>query len=162
MANPGADVRSLEGLAQFRAALAEFADNAKAILGMMDMDIQRTGTWLESQARHWQSSKRKAEDELLEATQILRRKKLIRIGGRPVDTLFEEKEVRRAKAWLEYVEEKLAKTKHWLLTLPDALLDYEGPARQSSTMVEQQVPRMNAILQNKIDALEKYMREGSP
>jgi hypothetical protein len=161
MPNPGADVRSIESLAQFRAELAEFADQAKAALGTMDMDIQRTSSWLDSQARHWQSQQRQAEDFVIEAQQILRRKRLMRIGGNPVDTTQEELVLRRAKAKLDYVEQKLERTKFWLRGLPDALLEYEGPARQLSSMLEQQIPKMLAQLSHKLQVLEQYQQGAS-
>ncbi len=159
MPQPGADVRSIEALALFRAALLEFCDNAKVALAAMNMDIERSQTWLESQARHWHSENRKAEDDVTEASQLLRRKKLWKIGDRPVDTTHEEAILRRAKRRLEFVQDRQEKTTYWLRSLSDEMLDFQGPARQLGGMLEQGIPRMAALLQRKIDLLESYARD---
>src|SRR6266702_3390991 len=124
--NPAAHVTSIEGMADFQAALATFTEKAKDALGSVELE----------------------------------RKKMMKIGDRKPDTTDQEKALRRAQAWLEHAEEKLAHTRHWQRAFPDAMLDYQGPARQLQFMLEAQVPQMSAYLHQKIEALEKYQQLG--
>ena len=90
----------------------------------------------------------------------LKRKKMMKIGERAADTSDEEKQVKKCRARLEYAEEKLEKTKHWLRAFPEVILDYEGPGRQLKTQVENIVPTMIAFMGNKIETLEAYQKMG--
>ena len=154
--NPAAHVTSIQGMADFQAALLTFAEKAKEALSTVDLELRRMLDWLADQAKHWQTEIRLAENAVFEAKNALARKKMMKIGDRRPDTTDEEKELRRAQAWLEHAQEKLARTRHWQRAFPDAMLDYQGPARQLQFMLDAQVPQMNAYLNQKIDALEKY------
>lgn len=156
--NPSAHVTAIEGMAGFQSALLTFTEKAKEALTSVDLELRRLVDWLADQAKHWQTEIRLAENAVFEAKTELTRKKMMRIGDRKPDTTDEEKNLRRAQARLEHAEDKLAKTRHWQRAFPDAVLDYEGPARQLQFMLEAQVPRMNAYLKQKMEALEKYQR----
>jgi hypothetical protein len=158
--NPAAHVTSIEGMADFQAALATFTEKAKDALSSVDLELRRMVDWLADQAKHWQAEIRLAENAVFEAKTLLTRKKMMKIGDRKPDTTDEEKALRRAQAWLEHAEEKLARTRHWQRAFPDAVLDYQGPARQLQFMLEAQVPQMSAYLTQKIEALEKYQQLG--
>ena len=158
--NPAAHVTSIEGMADFQAALATFTEKAKDALSSVDLELRRMVDWLADQAKQWQAEIRLAENAVFEAKAILTRKKMMKIGDRKPDTTDEEKSLRRAQAWLEHAEEKLARTRHWQRAFPDAVLDYQGPARQLQFTLEAQVPQMSAYLTQKIEALEKYQRLG--
>jgi hypothetical protein len=154
--NPSAHVTSIEGMADFQAALLTFTEKAKDALTSVELELRRLVDWIDDQAKHWQTEIRLAENAVFEAKNELARKKMMRIGDRKPDTTEEEKNLRRAQAWLEHAEEKLAKTRHWQRALPDAVLDYEGPARQLQFLLEAQVPHMSAYLKQKMESLEKY------
>ena|SRR6266496_957320 len=158
--NPAAHVTSIEGMADFQAALATFTEKAKDALGSVELELRRMIDWLAEQAKHWQTEIRLAENAVFEAKAELTRKKMMKIGDRKPDTTDQEKALRRAQAWLEHAEEKLAHTRHWQRAFPDAMLDYQGPARQLQFMLEAQVPQMSAYLHQKIEALEKYQQLG--
>jgi hypothetical protein len=106
----------------------------------------------------WQTEIRLAEDALNQAMRELQRKKMMKIGERAPDTSEEEKVVKKCKARLEHAEEKSDRTKHWLRAFPEAILDYEGPARQLKTQAENGIPTMITILGNKLAALEQYQQ----
>lgn len=158
--NPSANVQNLDGLSLFLLSIQHFQEKAKDALMNIDMDLRRTQDWIEEQYSHWQAEIRKAEEALTQAMLELKRKKLMRVGERAPDTSEEEKQVKRCKAWLEHAEEKAEKTKHWLRAFPDAILDYEGPGRQLKTQVENSIPLMIAVMNQKIAALEQYQQLG--
>jgi DNA repair exonuclease SbcCD ATPase subunit len=156
--NPAAHVTSIEGMADFRAALLTFTEKAKDSLSTVDLELRRMIDWLADQAKQWQAEIRTAENAVFEAKNELARKKMMRIGDRRPDTTDQEKALRRAQARLEHAEEKLGRTRHWQRAFPDAMLDYQGPARQLQFLLDAQVPQMNAYLNQKIEALEKYQQ----
>lgn len=158
--NPSANVHNLDGLTSFQLSLQHFQEKAKDALMTIDMDLRRTQEWLEEQYSTWQAEIRKAEELLSQAMLELKRKKMMKVGDRTPDTSEEEKQVKKCKARLEFAEEKLDKTKHWLRTFPEAVLDYEGPGRQLKTQVENSLPTMMALLSQKIAALEQYQQLG--
>jgi len=155
---PSANLHNVEGLAVFQQNLQHFEEKAKDSLMNIDMDLRRTQEWLEEMYGAWQTEVRLAEDALTQAMLELKRKKLMKVGDRTPDTSEEEKQVRKCKARLDHAEDKVERTKHWMRALPEAILDYEGPARQLKTQVENGIPTMLTILTNKIAALESYQQ----
>ena len=160
--NPSAWVDSVKTIVDFRDALCVFRDLAKDALSTNDMEITRTVDWVSSQVDFWKKAIRKAEDDVFQAKQDLARKKMMRIGDRKQDTTDEEKILARALARLEYAQEKLKHSKHWERVLPEEVREYEGPARQLKSMMEHDVPKMIAILEQKIAALEAYLHLHPP
>jgi hypothetical protein len=151
-----AHVTSVNAMTDFRAGLCTFTAEAGNALVALDMEIHRAVDWLSDQLRAWKEEVREAEDAAIMARNELARRKIMRVGDRPVDTADQEKMLARARQRLEYAEEKLALTKHWLAVLPDEIREYEGPKRQFQDMCEVDLPRIVTMLERKIAALEAY------
>jgi hypothetical protein len=157
-----ANVTAVAALADLRAALVTFAAEERDALGAVEMEIRRTFEWLEEQLKHWKHTIRRCEDDLFAAKQELARRKLMRVGGQPLDCTEQEKALRRAQARLEYAQEQHDKTRTWLRELPTAVMEYEGPARHLGNLVEGGLQRACALLTNKIAALEAYLAVVAP
>ena len=67
--NPAAHVTSIEGMADFQAALATFTEKAKDALGSVELELRRMIDWLAEQAKHWQTEIRLAENAVFWAAQ---------------------------------------------------------------------------------------------
>ncbi len=158
--NPSANVQNLDGLTMFQMSLQHFQEKAKDALMNIDMDLRRTQEWLDEMYAEWKAEIRKAEEAYTQAMLELKRKKMMKIGERAPDTSDEEKQVKKCRARLDYAEEKLEKTKHWLRAFPEVILDYEGPGRQLKTQVENVVPTMITFMGNKVEALQDYQKMG--
>jgi uncharacterized protein YaeQ len=156
-----ARVKSLDTLLEWKASLCTFTAEAKEALASVEMEIQRLLAWLEEQAKYWRGLERKCEDEVFQAKNELARRKIMKIGDRTPDTTEQEKAVRKATAKLAFVQEQIENTRHWLRELPDAVIDYEGPAKQLAGMLEADLPRMGAVLERQIAALEGYVQIAS-
>ena len=154
--NPSANVHSVDGLVVFQQGLAHFEEKAKDALLTVDMDLRRTQEWIAEMYQWWQTEVRQAEDALQQAMLELKRKKMMKIGDRTPDTSEEEKQARKCKARLEHAEDKVERCKHWSRAFPEAMLDYEGPGRQLKTQVENGIPTMCAMLEQKIATLQQY------
>jgi chromosome segregation ATPase len=156
-----AHVRSIEALADFKAALCTFAAGAKEAISAAAMEIRRAQNWLDEQHEHWLATVRKCEEDVFQAKQELSRRRMMRIGDRPPDCTEQEEAFELARARLEFAEEKLEQTRTWLRKLPEALIDYDGPVNQLVGMVEGDLPKADALLQQKIAALEAYVQVAS-
>jgi hypothetical protein len=159
---PAAHVTETGALADFRAMLCTFADQAKDALGVIDHEIRRTFSFVEERLCQWQTAVRQAEDEVIQAKIEWNQRRNQRIGDRQPDTSHQEKVLRRAQARLEAFQEKLAAARRWQRDLPRELVDYEGPARQLLSALDGELPRMIAFLDRKIAALETYAQKQSP
>ena len=81
---------------------------------------------------------------------------MMRVGDRPPDTTEQEKNLARARQRLDHAQEKLTATKHWLITLPDEVREFEAQSRLLRDTIESDVPKMLALLERKIAALAAY------
>jgi hypothetical protein len=153
-----AQVYALERLAEFIAALQTFTDKAKDAMSGNAMEIRRSQDWLESQLALWKSEIRRAEEAVIQARNELVRRKMMRISDRPPDTTEQEKILRKAQARLAYAEEKRDSTKAWIRQLPDAVEEYNTQARPFQDVLERDLAKMIAFLEQKIAALEEYQR----
>ncbi len=156
--NPAANVYTSATLVEFRAALCTFTDHAKDALGMLQLEIRHAQDWLEDQKKNWQLAVRRAEDDVFQAKAELSRRRMMRIGDREPDCTEQEKALAIAKHRLEYAQEKLASCRRWQRALPEALNDYLGPANQLTALLEGQMPKMIAYLEQKIARLEEYVQ----
>jgi hypothetical protein len=154
--NPSAHVTATEPLVHFQGDLASFSHEAKEALLAVEMEIQRAEGFIDDQLKYWQAYVRKAEDRVFQAKSELARRKMMRIGDRPLDCTEQEEALQKAEARLEYAEEKLAATKRWAREWPEAVREYLGPARQLTSVLEIDLPRMQVFLNQKIAALEAY------
>jgi chromosome segregation ATPase len=153
-----ARVRSIEGLAGLKAALCTFAAEAKEALSAAAMDIRRAQSWLDDQYKYWTAAVRKSEDAVFHAKQELSRRRMTKIGDRRPDCTEQEGALELARRRLEYAEDKLEATRRWQRQLPEAILDYEGPVNQLLGFIDGQLPKADALLTQKIAALEEYVR----
>jgi hypothetical protein len=153
-----AQVHAIERLADFKSALICFAERARDAMSGNAMEIRRSGDWLEGQLGLWKAEQRRAEEVVVKARNELSRKKMMRIGDRPPDTTEEEKALRKAQARLAFIEERRESTVSWIRQLPDAVEEYDGQARPFQDLIECEVARMIAFLEQKIAALQEYRR----
>jgi len=153
-----ARVRSIESLADLKAALCAFAAEAKEGLSSVSMELRRAENWLADQSKYWGAAVRKCEDNVFSAKQELSRRRMMRIGERSPDTSEQEEALERARQRLAYAEEKLEATRAWQRQLPQAIIDYDGPANQLLGIIDAELPKADALLAQKIAALEEYVR----
>jgi chromosome segregation ATPase len=151
-----AHLSSINALADFRAGLCTFMEEARNAVAELDMEIRRAVDWLDDQLRTWKEEVREAEDDMIRARSELSRRRLMRVGDRPPDTTEQEKNLARARQRLEFAQEELAATKHWLIVLPEELRLYQAPSRAFQDTVESDLPKVAALLERKIAALEAY------
>ena len=151
------DVRSVDALKDFRAALALYADDTLAALGAVDAEVKRTVRWLQDdRPAYWQDQLRRRREAVASAKAEIFRRKLQKTAdnspsmAEPVETL------RRAEASVQDAEKRLALVRKWQQILPQTALEFRASTRRINTIASVDVPRATGLLGRLIDALERY------
>jgi hypothetical protein len=155
MSSP-ADVRSIESLELFRGQVLAFAEKAKEEVATAEWTIMRSLEWLQTQLAHWRGEQRKAEEAVHVAMEELTMRRIMMSAAKTHDTTEAEIALRRAKARLARIEEKMEQTKAWLRELPDASKDLRGALHRVRNMLDADVPNMATFLKERVDRLEAY------
>ena len=154
-----ADVQTIE---RFRASLLVASETFGLALEEAEGEIERTLAWVESeQPDFWRKRIRKAQDEVVMCKSALFRKQEIKAtaDARP-SVVDEKKALDRAMKRLEYAETKLRNTKRWSTELPRQSVIFKGALSGMHTVLDRDVPRVNAMLKRMTEHLEAYLRGG--
>lgn len=151
-----ARVNSLDALKALHAALARYGPEALEALGAAEMEIRRVFDFLHEQLKHWQRQVDKRHEDVNRARADLAHARSLRQGERS-GYVEQEIALRKAQNRLREAEEKVVAVKRWLVHLPQAIHEYEGPARRLAGMLDSDLKQGLAILNSKIDILEAYM-----
>jgi hypothetical protein len=159
---PSARVTSLEALREFRGSLSRFGHDAKEAVCATELEIRRVFDWLEAQLKTWQKEVRDRQEEVVRAKAELIQRQYGKRDGYGAGTTDQEIALEKASRRLQEAEGKVEKIRQWRNLLPRAVAEYEGPARQLMGMLDADLPRGIAILDQKIDALDAYMTTAAP
>jgi hypothetical protein len=154
-----ADVETIE---RFRASLLVASETFGLALEEAEGEIERTLAWVESeQPDFWRKRMRKVQDEVVMCKSALFRKQEIKAtaDARP-SVVDEKKALDRAMKRLEYAETKLRNTKRWSTELPRQSVIFKGALSGMHTVLDRDVPRVNAMLKRMTEHLEAYLRGG--
>lgn len=156
--NPGsADVRSIDALRDWQAALARYRSDAQETLSGIAIEIRRVYEWLAEQQAQWRQAIRQCEEEVVQAKAELAARRFPGFDGRMPDTTVQERNLRRAEARLEHAHERVRACRSWEAKLP-ALVDeqYHAPARRLGNFLDGDMVRGMAVLDRQVAALERY------
>lgn len=154
----GADVRSIDVLREWLAALANYHADANEALSGIRMEIHRGEEWVQAQLSQWQRAVREREDDVTKAKQALSAKKgMPDATGRDPDTSYEQKILRKAQARLEHAHDQVKTCRSWIANL-DKLIDeaFTGAGHKLQTFLDGDLARGEAALGRQLEALEKY------
>jgi hypothetical protein len=109
----------------------------------------------------WRKRIRKVQDEVVMCKSALFRKQEIKAtaDARP-SVVDEKKALDRAMKRLDYAETKLRNTKRWSTELPRQSVIFKGALSGMHTVLDRDVPRVNAMLKRMTEHLEAYLRGG--
>jgi hypothetical protein len=161
--SPRANVRSLDAIRQFRPSVIRFEDDVMAALTGLRTELNRTMQWLDHDCpAHWQTQIRLGFDHVNEARTQLSRKQMMTIGGRHPDCIEEKKALVRTKQQLETAQEKLKLCRQWSIKAHRAADEYQSRLGRAEQAILQGIPRMMAILERMVLALEQYTATERP
>src|SRR6478672_11008662 len=150
-----ADVRSIDALRDWHAALTTYGEGLADALAGIELEIRRAYEWLDEQVALWRRAVRDCEEEVTRAKAELSQRKFQTFDGREPDCTVQEKNLRMARARLEYAEEQVAKCRQWIGRLPKLIDEaYTGPARRLGNLLEADLPKGLATLARSVAALE--------
>jgi hypothetical protein len=152
-----ARVSSIEAVKAFKEALCTFSVDAQGALCAADMEIRRTIDGLQVRLQYWQREVRERQEEVTRAKTALVQRRWGHTEGRGPGTTEQEIALRKAQQRLKEAEAKVETVKRWQLQLPQAIHEYEGPARQLAGWLDADLRTVVAILDQRIAALEAYV-----
>jgi chromosome segregation ATPase len=150
-----ARVSSIEALKALHAALVRLGPEAREALGAAEIEIRRVLDYLHDQLKHWQHQVEKRQEDVNRARSDLAHARAIRQGEKS-GYVEQEIALRKAQVRLREAEEKVVVVRRWLLHLPQAISEYEGPARRLAGLLDADLKQGFAVLENKINVLEAY------
>lgn len=155
--SPRANVRSLDAIRQFRPAVVRFEDDVKAALTGLRTELNRTMQWLDHDCpAYWQQRIRNGFDTVAEARTQLSRKSMMTVAGHRSECIDEKKALARAKEQLEFAQEKLKLCRQWSIKAHRAADEYQSRIGRAEQTINQGLPRVMAILEKIVLALESY------
>jgi beta-lactamase class A len=157
-----ARVTSVEALKEFRASLCSFGHDAKEALCTTELEIRRILDWLDGKLKDWQREVGIRQEQVARAKAELIQRQYGQYDGRGPGTTDQEIALQKAIRRLQEAEAKVQKTRQWQNLLPRAVAEYEGPARQLMGMLDADLTRGLAILDQKITALDAYLTTATP
>lgn len=156
----GADVRSLDAVRDWHAALAGYGDVLSEALAGVELEIRRAHDWLGEQLSLWQRAVRECEEDVTRAKAELSQRKFPNWDGREPDCTVQERNLRLARARLEHAEDRVAACRQWIGRLPKAIDEtYTGASRRLGNFLEAELPKGLADLARRIAAIEAYAGE---
>lgn len=163
----GAEVHSIESLADLRAALLRFGADAEAALRAMDAQIHQTLEHLAKRQQHWESKVREAQQEYERAQAALRQCQSRQRGDSKTGKthsppcLKEEEWVLRARLDLAKAEASLKDVKGWQRLVEQAAEQYRGQAQRMGSWIATDLPGACELLASKMDTLYAYTSAGA-
>ncbi len=150
-----ARVNSLDALKALHASLAHYGPVAQEALGAAAIEIRRFLDWLNDQLKYWQRQIERRREDMARARSDLSHAKALRQGERS-GYVEQELALRKAQNRLREAEEKVVVVKRWLLHLPQAINEYNGPSRRLASLLDADLHNGLTVLENKIAILEAY------
>jgi hypothetical protein len=151
-----ARVESTQALETLHEALAKFGVAAQAALGSAATEIQRTLNWLDQQGKFWRTERDRRHEAFNRARAELTARRWSSDRGNSRGATEQELEFEKARKRLAEAEAKIEAVRRWQRLLPEAIKEYEGPARQLAGMIESDLRQSLAILDSKVAALAEY------
>jgi exonuclease VII large subunit len=152
-----AKVYSSESIEAVRMALMSFSEQVGDALTELSAEMRRMQEWLDhDRPRHWKMQVRKAMDAAHEAQQALHRCLMFPIANERPSCTEERMALKKAKARLEYCQEKEDRVREWQQTLRHEMFEYDGRISQLVRLVEIEVPQAIGVLNKILRNLEEY------
>ena len=162
MSLPGnANVQSLDALRDVRLALILFQERAISAMGSLRTKIDRTRAWLEQdRPLYWRDQERRAYDGVASARVAYETCRLKTVGGRHSECIEEKVALQRAKGRLEFCQQKVDIVRRVTVEVGQQSDDYRGRSGPLQRLLDEDIPKVLAMLSRMIDAIEEYAAVG--
>ncbi len=154
---PGADVRSIDGLIDWRVAVQNFRKEGEDVLGMISLEVQRAHDYMDDQLTFWKKESRKLEEDVIIAKAELARREMPDFSGRIPDCSVQEEALREAKQRHEFALDQIDTIRKLIVKVPREIREsYESVARRFGNFLEMELTQAISELSKQIMALEAY------
>ena len=153
-----ANVRSIEAVRDFRVALLTFQQNVSDALTSMQEQVYSALDWMENdRPRHWHQKELQALDQISEARIALEGARMRKSMDDYRPSLIEEKQaLKDAKDRLTFCQEKMQIVKAMCIKVRHEADEFRGRMSQLERLLETDLPKMVALLELMLTALESY------
>jgi len=154
-----AKVQNVAVLDDFRAALLAFEQEARGALCAVDLEVGRAVDWLvNDQMTRWQHEVRKCGEAVVQAKADLHRCRSMPTPGGGEPSCHDQMiALERVKQRLQEAEEKVRATRQWATVVQREVGEYQGRANQLVAVLDADVPRAAAALEQMAATLESYL-----
>lgn len=161
----GANVRSIQTLADLKTALARYGADAQQMLAQMERTIEQTRQSLAERQRHWQQQVRRCEESVVQARAALSRCQnsayTDREGRQHIpDCRQFEQAVLEAKRQLDKAVAELRTVEQAIKQVEAAIADYQRQAHRLASFANNDLKEGQALLERKINILQGYVAGG--
>ena len=155
-----ARVTSIQALDELRAALLEFAEEARRALIIADADISRTTRFIGADLpRYWKEEVRKREQAVVKARIAF---EVALNASNKKSTVEERKQLARQKERLESAKRRSEATSRWARQLDREAMMYKGRVEPLNRFAGADAPRAATTLLRMIERLEEYVTLQAP
>lgn len=152
-----ANVRDIQAIREFRAALLRFADEAEGALQFMQTEMNRTFEWIEHDRPHyWTVQLRLAFDQVAATRTALSTCQMRTVAGRRPSCIEEKQAYERARRRLQHCQEQLERVKRWNARIRHDASEFHGRMAGLRQLLEFEIPRALALLDRTATTLEAY------
>jgi CHASE3 domain sensor protein len=166
LVNSSVYVRSIQTLVDFRSRLGRFSNDAQASIQIAEQEIRQVEEWLQQRLAFWQAEvpRRRAALRAAEiALAACLASKVLDLTGQiqTPDCGSYAAEVTRARQQLQQAEEELNNVKNWISKVNQAATMYRARVLNLKRIIQNEIPKANSLLGEKIDELQQYISGGS-
>lgn len=153
----GADVKSVESVHNFRAAVLNFQEEARLCLQALESQILKFLGWLERERPgFWKRQIELCYREHGEARVSFHRCRMRKMGDFKPTCFEERKAMEAAKKALEFAQKQVPVVKFWIANAHHEANEYKGRSSQLHQVIERDLPELLALLAHSIQQLEAY------
>jgi len=155
----GANIRDTKAILDAKALIVKAARSMASVVEESQADSERFGLWLSGEAQAgWERQVRLRTTRLNEARSELMRKQMQPTAdGRPPSTVDERKAVSRAEAALALAEDRLRRTRRWVMEYQRVLANFRAGMGSLGTFVDQIAPAAVAALNRMAESVDAYL-----
>ena len=152
-----ANVRDLDAIRLFRAALLAFSEEAEAAYQGLLMETQRSVDWIQSDRPHyWRIQVQQAFDLVAATRTALNRCQIMTVAGHRKSCIEEKQAHRHAKMRLQHCQEQVERVKRWGIKLRHDVDEFRGRLAGLRRMLDSDIPKALALLDKTASVLEAY------
>ncbi len=153
-----ANVRSLDAIAQFRAATVTAGDTVAAAVNDLRMQINRTLQWIDHDvAAYWKEETRRRFNRVAEARTHLANRQRANYSGTRAACVDEKLALQKAKRKLDEATAKQKTVRQWSIKLHQGADEFSARLARCDRLVHHDLPKLLALLDRMLTALHQYI-----